>query len=112
MKERELRLYANCSLCKKPIGHTGLPLFWRVSVERFGIDMSKVRRQDGLGAFLGNTALARAMGPDEDLTQPMMEKLTLSFCEDCALAPIMLAAIAEMPNVLAPAAAREVKHGD
>ncbi len=38
MKERELREHATCSLCRQKIGHTGLPLFWVVRIERFGID--------------------------------------------------------------------------
>lgn len=107
MKERELRLYANCSMCHKPVGHTHLPLFWRVTVERFGIKADVVRRQQGLTDFLGGSnaaaRIAMAMGPDEEMTQPMMDPVTLSFCESCCMSPILLAAIAEWPSVL-PAA--------
>ena len=38
MKEAELRRYATCSLCGQKIGHTGLPLFWTVTIERFGVE--------------------------------------------------------------------------
>ncbi|MGE4078916.1 MAG: DUF2303 family protein [Reyranella sp.] len=38
MKEGELRRFATCSMCGKPIGHTGVPLFSRVTIERFGVD--------------------------------------------------------------------------
>lgn len=85
MKERELRQHATCSLCKEKIGHTGLPLFWRVKIERFGIDMHAVQRQTGLAMMLGgNAAIAAAMGPDEDLAKVIYE-VTLTVCEDCAV---------------------------
>lgn len=84
MNEDELRKHATCDLCKKRIGHTGLPLFWRVRIERFGIDLAAVKRQDGLGAFLGNSQLARVMGDDPVMAKPAMEAKTLTLCETCA----------------------------
>jgi len=84
MKRAELLEHATCSGCAKRIGHTGLPLFWRVKVERFGIDVSALRRQDGLGQFIGSHALAAAMGPDEDLATPVMDPVTLTLCDTCA----------------------------
>ncbi|MGM3021142.1 hypothetical protein ACS2UM_27240, partial [Bacillus cereus group sp. BC317] len=63
MKEAELRQHATCSLCHKPIGHTRLPLFWKVTVERFGVDLQAVQRQHGLGLMIG-APLASVMGPD------------------------------------------------
>jgi hypothetical protein len=84
MKEAELRQHARCSLCRNPILSSGLPLFWRVTVERFGLDMQAVRRQDGLGAFLGHAGLAAVMGPDEDMATPMMPPVVLAVCETCA----------------------------
>lgn len=85
MKERELREHSTCSLCSKPILHTGLPLFWRVTVERFGIDMAAMRRQTGLAMTLGSAPLAGVMGPDEDMAKPMMEPVKLTVCESCAV---------------------------
>jgi len=85
MKERELRQHATCSLCEEKIGHTGLPLFWRVKIERFGIDMRAVQRQTGLAMMLGgNAAIAAAMGPDEDLAA-VIDEVTLTVCETCAV---------------------------
>ena len=54
MKERELRLHATCSLCRQKIGHTNLPLFWTVRIERHGIDMRAVQRQTGLAMMPGD----------------------------------------------------------
>lgn len=84
MKQAELRKHAKCSLCRNPIGHSRLPLFWRVTVERFGIDLRAVQRQDALGTFIGNTAIAAVMGPDEDMAAPVMDPVTLTVCETCA----------------------------
>lgn len=83
MKERELREHAICSLCRQPIGHTGMPLFWRVKIERFGIDMAAAQRQQGLGLMIGG-ALAMHMGPDEDLAH-LIHETTLTVCETCAV---------------------------
>lgn len=95
MKERELRKHAICSLCDKKIGHTGVPLFWRVTVERFGIDLQAVQRQQGLGLMLGGL-LAQAMGPDEELASPVMEPTVLTVCEACAVnRSLPVAALAE-----------------
>lgn len=85
MKEPELRRHTRCNLCDKKIGETGLPLFWRITVERFGIDLAAARRQDGLAAFLGSSALAQVMGDDADLAKPLMEPKALTVCEKCAM---------------------------
>jgi len=90
MREAELLKHATCSLCSKKIGHTGMPLFWRVTVERFGIDLRAVRRQDGLAQMLGNTVLAAVMGPAEDMAQPVMDPVALTVCEACAMSPVSL----------------------
>jgi hypothetical protein len=84
MKEAELRRHCVCSLCAKGIGASGIPLFWRVTVERFGVDLTAVKRQDGLGAMLGHSALAAVMGPDHDMARPVMDPVTLTVCETCA----------------------------
>jgi hypothetical protein len=86
VKEAELRKHSTCDLCHEKIGHTGLPLFWRVTVERFGIDMAAARRQTGLGMMIG-APLASVMGPDEDMATPMMEAAVLTICEACAVDP-------------------------
>lgn len=86
LKERDLREAAKCSVCGKPLGHTGLPLFWRVTIERYGVDLNAVRRQDGLTMQLGgNSFLAGVMGADEDMATPMMEPKQVTVCENCAL---------------------------
>ena len=86
MKERELREAADCGICGKPFGHTGFPAFWRVRIERHGVDAGAVTRQQGLAMMMGgNAALAMAMGPDEEMTKPLMDPMEMTVCERCAL---------------------------
>jgi hypothetical protein len=96
MKEKELRECATCALCGEKIGKSGMPMFWRVRIERHGIDLSAVQRQTGLAMMLGGHAgIAAAMGPDEEMTKPLMEPVTITVCEPCGTKSTMVAALAE-----------------
>lgn len=98
MKEAELRKHATCSLCRNPIGHTRLPLFWKVTVERFGIDLAAMQRQQGLGLMIGGP-LAAVMGRDETMARPMMEAKVLTVCETCACErDLPIAALSEVAS--------------
>lgn len=96
MKESELRKHAVCSLCNQKIGHTGLPMFWRVKIERFALNAEALKRQQGLAMMLGgNAAIAGAMGPDEDMAT-LFDEVTLTVCETCAIEKdLPIAALAE-----------------
>lgn len=97
MKEKELRERANCAICGRKIGQSGLPMFWRVRLERHGIKMDAVRRQSGLTAMMGGSAvLAMVMGADEEMTQHMMDPVELTVCEDCCTRDVCVAQLAEM----------------
>ena len=96
MKEQELRDSAECAVCRQKIGHTGLPLFWRVTIERFGVDLNALRRQDGLAMMLGSHVLASVFGTDEEMTVPMMEPVKITICENCAMASINIAVLANL----------------
>jgi hypothetical protein len=95
MKEAELRQHATCSACGKKVLAAGLPLFWRVTIERFGVDMQACQRQQGLSMMLGSPALASVMGPDEDLAKPVMDKVVATVCESCVLSSMPIAMLAE-----------------
>lgn len=97
VKEAELRKHCTCSLCGKKVGETGLPLFWRLTVDRFGVDMRAVQRQTGLAMMLGSPVLAGVMGPDEDMAKPVMQPVVLTICETCAVErSLPAAALAEV----------------
>ena len=95
MKEKELREVATCKMCGKKIGASGLPLFWRVRIERYGLKANALRRQQGLTMMLGGHAeLASIMGPDEDLAEKILSK-EITVCEDCCTKQVVIAALAE-----------------
>lgn len=86
MKERELRAAATCGLCGEKIGKSRLPLFWRVTIERWGIKRDAVMRQTGLEMVMGgHVGLAQALSPDEDLAVRVMDPVTITVCETCAV---------------------------
>lgn len=99
MKLSEIK---KCAKCGKGVMHAGLPLFWRVTIERFGIDKAAVDRRAGLETFFGGgragAALAGVMGTDEDIAKPVMDKVELILCEDCACStqPVAIAALSEL----------------
>lgn len=94
MKEEEIRSVATCAVCKKKFGHTGLPMFWRVTIERYVVDMNALRRLDGLAALLGSSVLASAMGPDEPMARQAME-VKITVCENCCTESFPVALLAE-----------------
>ncbi len=98
MRETELRRHAVCNLCKEKIGATHIPMFWVVKIERHGVKLDAVKRQSGLAMAIGSPELAGVMGPNEEMTMPMMDELTLTVCESCALDinPLPIAALAEI----------------
>lgn len=85
-----------CAKCGKGVMHTGLPLFWRVTIERYGIDVKAVQRTVGLEMMLGSVALANVMGTNETLAKPVMDDVILILCENCAMEDYPIAALAEL----------------
>ncbi len=100
MKEKELRKHGTCILCRKGIMSGGVPFFYRVTIERFVLKFDALQRQQGLTMMLGGSAaLAAVMGPDEDMTMPLMEPLVLTVCENCSTERMNpIAALAEKDN--------------
>lgn len=77
--------FTPCTRCGKGVAHTGVPLFYRVTIERMGIDGRAVERQTGLEMMLGGHAkLAHVMGPDEDMGLPIGPANVGLLCEKCA----------------------------
>ena len=84
MKHREI---TRCAKCGHGVLHNGIPLFFRVAIEHFGVDLNAVRRAAGLEMMLGSAALAQVMGPDEDIATRIGEGSKAVLCHDCALDP-------------------------
>lgn len=85
MKRKELvEQHAECDVCRRKIGQTEVPLFYKVTVERFGLDARAIQRHTGLEMMLQSPALAAVMGPDEDLAMQLMEPTVVTVCETCS----------------------------
>lgn len=102
MREKELREAAICVVCRKPFGASGIPLFYRVRVQRFGVDVPAVQRQAGLEMQLGGAvALAQVMGPNEELAKELTS-VEFTVCEPCSLdfdrGSMPIAILAEMAS--------------
>lgn len=79
--------FSKCAWCGRGMAAAGVH-FYRVSVEMFVLDNAAIRRAAGLEMMVGNPAIARVMGPNEDLAR-LMTKTRALICADCALkAPV------------------------
>lgn len=83
MRMSELVKCADCALCGRKIGESPLPLFWRVRVERYGIDLNVVRRAAGLEMMMGSPALAAVLGPDEEAARQLIDPVEVTLCDMC-----------------------------
>lgn len=72
-----------CALCGKGVMHGGLPLFWRVSLERMGVDLAAARQMLATETFFGNVALARVF-TDPQIATPVAAARIVLVCESCA----------------------------
>ncbi len=100
MKERELREMATCKSCGKKLGtsflenHT-LPMFWKVTFERYILDDQAMKRQAGLEMMVGHVAIAQALSPNEEMANLLSGPTTVCICEHCAMmAGMPIAALA------------------
>ena len=85
-----------CALCGKGVMHTGVPLFYRVKIQRMGVDVGEVRRTSAMESFMGpgGLAIARALY-DGAIAKPLTDEQTALVCEDCSLQPHLFAMLAE-----------------
>jgi hypothetical protein len=74
-----------CANCQGPLT-AGLPLFWRVSVERLAVDPSAVRTVASLETYFpGHPVLANVFAGDPVIAKPLGAATELLLCERCAL---------------------------
>ena len=86
-----------CALCGKGMMHTGVPLFYRVTVEHLGIKMREVERAAGMEQFMGHVALARVFH-DPEIAEAIGKPVTVLVCQSCAMEPHLLARLAEVES--------------
>ena len=80
VKAGELR---PCALCGGALTSGGL-FFYRVRTEQFVIDVAAAQRAAAFEATLGSVALARVMGPDEDVAK-RVDSARAFVCSRCAM---------------------------
>lgn len=108
MTAEEAAKFVKCGVCRKPISHTGVPLFYLVRLERWGFDVGALRRREGLAQFFGggpgSHVLADVMGPDRDVARCVGETREICVCEDCAMdrKPPMVALLFEQAKQVKP----------
>ncbi len=73
-----------CIGCNKNVAHANGLLFYRLSFERLAFNVPAIRRQHGLEMMLGNAAIARVMGPNEDISVAVDVPVHALLCDDCA----------------------------
>lgn len=83
LREKDLRALATCCACGRKVLATGLPLLYRVTIERFGVDVAAMKRQGGLAAFIGSAAIAGVMGPDLDMAERIGDAVQVAMCDSC-----------------------------
>ena len=70
MKRDELLKAAKCGVCGHKIGKTGLPMFWRITVERHGLKKAAIDRHEGLAQMLGGSQMLAS--PSESIRMWMV----------------------------------------
>lgn len=78
-----------CACCGKGVLHTGVPLAWRVTVERIAFDRNVIAQQAGLEAMFGGSAaaigLADVFAPGPIGRTVDGTSVDLLVCETCAV---------------------------
>lgn len=58
------------------------PIFYRVTIEQFCVDVRAAERQHGLEMLIGNAVIAAAMGPDEDIAKMFQRSVVFVGMQD------------------------------
>lgn len=92
-----------CAMCKRQLLETELPLFYRITAARCGIDGNEVRRHVGLAQAIApgadGLALAGVLGPGVKPVVVMNDAGTFNVCQRCAQKnplELLVIAVAEM----------------
>lgn len=112
MRRAELIAAAQCAACRRKVGEASFPTFYRLTLERHGLNLPALRRAHGEELLMGSPFLAAALGADEDLTIRVMDPATITICEDCSTQALIIAALAEQAEADRPVDAHaEVRRG-
>ncbi len=100
MKRDQLQ---KCALCRKGLLACGIPLFFRLRIKRFGVNLANIQRHHGMELMMGGgkagAALARVLGTDEDIATPLGEGSEILICNDCASGKTSVDQLAELEPI-------------
>lgn len=92
LQRREL---TKCSRCGRGLLHHGVPLCYRVTIERLGFDAGAVQRRHGLELMTGSPAIAEVFSTGEPLARRLWAAGGL-VCEPCAMEETCIAQLEEV----------------
>ena len=86
----------NCALCYKGVAHDNSLIFYRVTIETYGLEIANINRQTGLEIMLGGHAsLANVMGPDAPIATRVHDPEPKLVCLSCLIDGATLAQLIE-----------------
>jgi hypothetical protein len=98
------REITKCVCCGKGLSHGGLPLFWRVTLERFGLDAGAVRRTGAMEQYFDSPAIAEVFSTGEPLGRRVDLSGPMLLCEPCVMDGARIVALWEACDREAPKA--------
>lgn len=72
-----------CAVCGKGLLHCRMPIMARFEVQLEEFDEAAIRRAHGFEEFVGNVAIARIMGTDDEIAKPKDEPRKGYVCFQC-----------------------------
>lgn len=84
MKKKDFK---NCALCGEGMMHNGGILFFRIKIERMGMNLRAIQETHGMEMMMGGgqagAALASVMGTDPEIAKAVTSDTAL-ICDECA----------------------------
>lgn len=73
-----------CLICRKPLNHTGLPIFFRFTVQRCALDADAIMERQGLALQLGRSRQLAEVFASKPPGVVIDEYRPVCVCHDCA----------------------------
>ncbi len=82
-----------CAKCGKGLMHSGIPIVWKMTAHRVGVDIRKIDQQAGLELMIGHAVIAAVLAPAFDYGVAVARPVEFMLCEPCALDGNLLAVL-------------------
>ena len=87
--------FTKCKICGLGVAHTRAPLFYRVKIERMGLERQAIERTAAMEMYMGGAVRLARVFEDPIIAKPIHEGTTILVCEACALKEYPVAMLAE-----------------